>query len=586
MVYDIAIIGAGPCGLAVAARLSEKTPSALFTNDEHARYWKRHRQQANSLEQERNKRKTSTDSGYGSENEKRQRASFRPSMVVLDANSNEWMATWKKRFRDLKISHLRSPLFFHPDPSDRDGLLAFAHEQDRVNELREIPNVVGKELSKHEKKRQQRRKQARTTARHLRVDGRDQIDYYTPSTALFDCYCDSIIRRYRLDDLVQQVTITDISYDPHGQGTDQGLFTLSTSTEATLYSRIVIVASGTSSPPSIPNFNQLPLPLQQTGSITHVFAPTGTNLPPHIHQKLTTTHSSNPINILIIGGGLTSAQLISLFLSHHPRIHIHLLLRHPKLKCKPFDIDLPWVSKTRNHVMSTFWSAPSDSDRISMLRTSRTGGSVNALFAHLLKTYAEQRRLTIHTSTHLVLDETCTWDPTLNLWTHLNIQPPPSVPSTATAPFPTIAHIVYCTGATPSLNAIPFLSTLRASHPITTLAGLPKLSEELSWSDEVPCFFTGALAALRLGPGAANLAGARSGAERVAWAVEELLGVGDGDRNETGVGPDPNTRRRRPTGRNENEEDMDVDVACARSEFTGSFSNQFAALDVGDAGDG
>jgi len=171
MVYDIAIIGAGPCGLAVAARLSEKTPSALFTNDEHARYWKRHREQANSLEQERNKRKTSTDSGYGSEKEKRQRGSFRPSMVVLDANSNEWMATWKKRFRDLNISHLRSPLFFHPDPSDRDGLLAFAHEQDRVNELREIPNVVDKELSKHEKKRQQRRKQARTTARHLRVDG-------------------------------------------------------------------------------------------------------------------------------------------------------------------------------------------------------------------------------------------------------------------------------------------------------------------------------------------------------------------------------------------------------------------------------
>jgi len=99
----------------------------------------------------------------------------------------------------------------------------------------------------------------------------------------------------------------------------------------------------------------------------------------------------------------------------------------------------------------------------------------------------------------------------------------------------------------------------------------------------VPCFFTGALAALRLGPGAANLAGARAGAERVARAVEELLGVGDG----AGVGPDPNTHRR-PTGRNENEneEDMDVDVACARSEFTGSFSNQFAALDVGDAGDG
>lgn len=94
----------------------------------------------------------------------------------------------------------------------------------------------------------------------------------------------------------------------------------------------------------------------------------------------------------------------------------------------------------------------------------------------------------------------------------------------------------------------------------------------------MPCFFTGALAALRLGPGAANLAGARAGAERVAWAVEGLFGVGDGDRNETGGKGDVG---RRSAERNE----KDMDVASARSEFTGSFSNQFAALNVGDTED-
>lgn len=46
----------------------------------------------------------------------------------------------------------------------------------------------------------------------------------------------------------------------------------------------------------------------------------------------------------------------------------------------------------------------------------------------------------------------------------------------------------------------------------------------------MPLFATGRLAALRLGPGAPNLEGARLGAERIAWGLEEVLG-GLGDRS-------------------------------------------------------
>ena len=116
MFYDIIVIGAGPCGLAAAARLREKTPTALFTNDEHARFWKSHRQHHNSLEQELKRRKSSVDSGYGSQSEQEDiHDQEDPSIAVLDADSAQWMSQWRQRFADLQISHLRSPLFFHPE---------------------------------------------------------------------------------------------------------------------------------------------------------------------------------------------------------------------------------------------------------------------------------------------------------------------------------------------------------------------------------------------------------------------------------------------------------------------------------------
>jgi len=64
------------------------------------------------------------------------------------------MGAWDKKFKDLKISHLRSPMFFHPDPGDRDGLLGYAYKdgEPEKGELREIKGVIGKGLSKHQRK--------------------------------------------------------------------------------------------------------------------------------------------------------------------------------------------------------------------------------------------------------------------------------------------------------------------------------------------------------------------------------------------------------------------------------------------------
>jgi hypothetical protein len=44
-------------------------------------------------------------------------------------------------------------MFFHVDPGDRDGMLAYTQEVGREEELWEISGCVGKEMSKHKKKK-------------------------------------------------------------------------------------------------------------------------------------------------------------------------------------------------------------------------------------------------------------------------------------------------------------------------------------------------------------------------------------------------------------------------------------------------
>lgn len=152
-VHDVIIVGAGPCGLAVAARLREQTPSALFTDEEHHRYhWiNKHAAQA-SIKNSKTGNVRSFDS--------RRAGSFNPSMLVLDSSGDTWMSKWKQLFSMLEISHLRSPMFFHPDPHDRDGLLAYAHEVGRECECLEIAGCVGKEISKHRMKKKRNNRKA------------------------------------------------------------------------------------------------------------------------------------------------------------------------------------------------------------------------------------------------------------------------------------------------------------------------------------------------------------------------------------------------------------------------------------------
>lgn len=202
-ILDVLIIGAGPCGLAVAARLHEETPSAMFTDEEHQRYhwiskhsgrmplvqarksgikgikadkWDTRQAKVVNGRSPKSRRAvtptpTSEDDGEppglssspgtessfslqdGDDDKDSENGRKGLSVQVLDSTGPAWMEKWNRAFRTLEIQQLRSPMFFHVDPGDRDGMLAYTQETGRERDLWEIAGCVGKELSKHQKKK-------------------------------------------------------------------------------------------------------------------------------------------------------------------------------------------------------------------------------------------------------------------------------------------------------------------------------------------------------------------------------------------------------------------------------------------------
>ncbi|KAJ4359310.1 hypothetical protein N0V95_002234 [Ascochyta clinopodiicola] len=525
-VHDVLIIGAGPAGLAAAARLKEHTPSATFTDDEHQRYhWirkhgrkmnvKNYKTNQDSLSASRSASDTS-DCGCNCD------AATRDSsidMLVLDADGADWMSKWNRLFKTFGINYLRSPMFFQIDPADRDALLGYAYEKGREKELQALPGCAGKEISKHRKKKKLNSR-GRFPGSGPDVDERDRKDYFTPSTNLFTSHCEEVIRRYGLGpDMLRQERVMDISYDKAGSFGDveqdsaisddvsseeKNIFRVKTD-QGVRYANIVILAVGPGNGPSIPSIPGLPAPSPHEG-YTHAMQVKHFP-PPHVTAKIKARRSTN---MLIVGGGLTSVQLADLAIKRGVS-KVYLLMRGP-LKVKYFDVDLDWVGKFRNFNQAAFWSADTDEERFEMITQARNGGSMTPRYRKILDAHIASGKIALHTYTTL---RSVSWDADLKSWTDVKVSTDIAIPA--------IDYMVFATGIQSDIRTIPFLQTLQQQHPIDYVGGLPCLNDDLMWDDDVPLFVTGRLAGLRLGPGAPNLVGARIGAERIAWNVEDEL---------------------------------------------------------------
>jgi len=233
-------------------------------------------------------------------------------------------------------------------------------------------------------------------------------------------------------------------------------------------------------------------------------------------------------NVLVVGGGLTSAQISDLAIRKSVTKVYHIM-RGP-CRVRPFDLDLSWMSKYRNPRLAQFWSADTDLERLDLIKDARGGGSLTPIFYKKLMQHGAAGRLHHHTFTRLT---SATFihppEPGVDSGGHWRVETDPPI-----ADLPPMDYIYFATGMPPDLASFPCLRSMSAQYPVDSVGGLPCLTDQLRWRDDVPLFVTGALAGLRVGPGAGNLGGARLAAERIALEIEGMR-LGDACDEDAGV---------------------------------------------------
>ena len=95
----------------------------------------------------------------------------------------------------------------------------------------------------------------------------------------------------------------------------------------------------------------------------------------------------------------------------------------------------------------------------------------------------------MHTET-IISDQA--WDAHSKIWV---IETKPAIASLPSQ----VDYVYYATGAQPDVEQLHFLSPLREKVPIDVIGGMPSLTDDLAWADDVPLFVSGRLAGLRIG---------------------------------------------------------------------------------------
>lgn len=135
-VQELVIVGGGPHALALLCRIFEKAPFPILSDQEHQRIF---HQYQNSIRAHPLLFKCGDHLNS---------AGTKTKIKVID-DFGGWLAKWNQCFETFNISHLRSPMFFHPDSFDSESLRAFVELEQRKNELLDITHIINSGTKKN-----------------------------------------------------------------------------------------------------------------------------------------------------------------------------------------------------------------------------------------------------------------------------------------------------------------------------------------------------------------------------------------------------------------------------------------------------
>ncbi len=488
---DVAVVGSGPCALALLARLA--APPGLV--DDSADFLWGFDSETQSLHDTirgLQALKPSTMPG----------ASHRPSLhgrVKVFDQSGAWMGKWNHLFEALGIQHLRSPHVAHPCPTHTLALLAHGAQ---VKTMDTKP------------------KEAFADFCQLQYSG----CHRAPSVPLFGSLCAHLRTTLDLDALLEQATILAVEpvYAHDTTKTTVAYFRLTlqraNGEREVVEAKTVVVATGSTSCPRLPEWwpSLLESPCRRypPHALRHAWA---------LPQDLCASAAApKPLQsgerILVVGGGLTAAQL-SVLAADQGQGHVCMASRRGMVT-KQFDFEHAWMDrKQRPRLLRQFLQAATPEERLRLIQEARGQSSIPLEALAMLR--ARHDRIDVRQHTEVAAFPPPQWDAQAQAWCVVleSLDSKGKVTREACV----FDRIWAATGSDVCLEQHPLLGPFCEHRPLDRCGDFPCLTPDLAWDAGCELYVLGMPAALVLGPDAGNLMGARTGAGRVAHVLQERL---------------------------------------------------------------
>ena len=318
--------------------------------------------------------------------------------------------------------------------------------------------------------------------------------YDLPGTQLFQDFCRDAIRRWQLQTCVYPAQVKRIEPLSHRRSQ----FGLELSNGEMVVARRVVIANGGGIPQLPAWVSQIPMSYPSNRLL-------------HSSQIDLRGLELRGERILIIGGGLTSGHLAVGAIGRGAQV---LLMSRRTVYEKLFDADQRWLGP---NYLKKLWAEPDWHTRWQMIQQARNGGSMTPAMLTQLRRLERDGRIVFY--------EQCQvsqarwngdhWQVSCDRAALHECIPTQKIASA----LPVDCDRIWCaTGTKLDATKHPLLKDVLDAYPTDVVNGLPVVDECLRWRN-CELFIMGGLAALRTGPTARNLSGARAVSDRIVPAL-------------------------------------------------------------------